>query len=272
MSSQRAVRMLIADDHTLLRDALSELLNDEANLEVVAAAGTAAETIALAARHRPDVVLLDVEMPGNDDPTATVRTLLRIASGVRILVLTMHDDPTLVQSLLASGVSGFLHKTVSHLALTAAVRSACSPGSPTTVSLAADRLLPPAPEAGPLSPREEEVIALAAQGLTNYQIARRLDIVEGTVKRHMRSIFDKLDARSRVEASNNAVARGLIPPPVPVPRRRLAATDPIREAAAPRGEGDLTNPELAGGRPGEPEHGGFRGAVRSQARYLGLRR
>lgn len=217
------IRILIADDHTLVRNALAELLSVEDDLDVVAVAGTAGEAVRLVAEHRPNVVLLDIEMPGNEQPALTVQRLQRAAPGVRILILTMHDDPALVQSMLGTGICGFLHKTVTHEALSAAVRSACAPGTPVTVSLSAASHTTAA-ESGPLSPREGEVVELAAKGLSNYQIARRLNIVEGTVKRHMRSIFDKLKARSRVEAANRAVELGLIRPPVPAPGRSSYAT------------------------------------------------
>lgn len=217
------IRILIADDHTLVRNALAELLSIEDGLEVVAVAGSAGEAVRLAVDHAPRVVLMDIEMPGNEQPPVTVRRLRQLVPGVRVLVLSMHDDPALVRSMLGAGVSGFLHKTVTHQALSAAVRSSCAPGTPVTVSVpAASREVPEA-EAGPLSPREGEVIELASQGLSNHQIARRLNIVEGTVKRHMRSIFDKLDARSRVEAANKAVELGLIKSPVPTHRRRAYA-------------------------------------------------
>ncbi|WP_020662520.1 response regulator [Amycolatopsis benzoatilytica] len=217
------IRILLADDHTLLRTALAELLTAEDDLDVVAVAGSAGEAVRQTADHRPDVVLLDIEMPGNEDPPATVRALQRAVPGVRVLILTMHDGSALVQSLLPLGISAFLHKTVTHQALSAAVRSACTEG-PVTVSLSASKLLAPDPVGtGPLSQREAEVVELASHGLSNYQIARRLNIVEGTVKRHMRSIFDKLHARSRVEAANKAVEFGLISPPVPSPRRLMPA-------------------------------------------------
>jgi DNA-binding NarL/FixJ family response regulator len=214
------IRILIADDHTLLRNALAEILQLDEGFDVIAVAGDVPETIRMAAEHRPDIVLLDIEMPGNQHPPTTVRQLQQAAPGMRILVLTMHDDPALVQSMLPLGIRGFLHKTVTYKALCAAVRDACSPANPVTILLSASSLTNPDPEGpGPLSPREREVVELAAQGLSNYQIARRLGIAEGTVKRHMRSIFDKLQARSRVEAANKAVAQGLIRPPVAHPLR-----------------------------------------------------
>lgn len=225
-----SIRILIADDHTLLRNALSELLQAQDGLDVVAAAGSVPEALRLAAEHRPHVVLLDIEMPGNHDPLSTVRQLQHVLPDVRILVLTMRDEPALLASLLPLGIQDFPHKTVTHHALCAAVREVCeADGGPVTVLLSADALTSPAPEAGPLSPRELEVIELAAQGLSNYQIARRLDIAEGTVKCHMHSIFDKLEARCRVEAVNRAIELGLISPPVPAsPRRRPMPVPAVR--------------------------------------------
>ncbi|MCD9143684.1 response regulator [Streptomyces albireticuli] len=214
------IRILIADDHTLLRNALAEILQTTDEFEVVATAGSAPEAIRLAAEHQPDITLLDIGMPGNAHPPTTVRKLQQAAPSGGVLVLTMHDDPQLVQALLPLGIRGFLHKTVSHQALFAAVREATTPGSRITLSLSAESLAaPPPPAPGPLSPREAQVVELAAHGLSNYQIARRLDITEGTVKRHMRNIFDKLGVGSRVEAANKSVELGLIEPPVAAPKR-----------------------------------------------------
>ncbi|ARX84622.1 MULTISPECIES: response regulator [Streptomyces] len=213
------IRILIADDHTLLRDALAELLDTEEDFEVVGVAGDVSETLGLVAELDPHVLLLDIEMPGNQHPPSTVRHLRQLAPGLRILLLTMHDDPRLVQALLPLGIRGFLHKTVSHQSLAGTVRDVCAGGSRVTVSLSAESLAAPEPDGGGvLSARETQVVELAASGLSNYRIARRLSIAEGTVKRHMRNIFGKLSAGSRVEAANKAVELGLIAPPVAVPR------------------------------------------------------
>lgn len=225
----KSVRILIATDHTLLRTALTELLQAEPGLDVVAAVDSAPEALRLATEHRPHVVLLDIEMPGDDHPCSTVRRLQRLLPDVGILVLTMHHESALVESLVPLGIQGFLHKTVTHQALCAAVREAYeADDGPVTVLLSADSLMSPAQETCPLSPREHEVIEFVAQGLSNYQIARRLDIAEGTVKRHMHSIFDKLEARCRVAAVNRAVELGLITPAVPMSRRRPRAVPDTR--------------------------------------------
>jgi two-component system, NarL family, nitrate/nitrite response regulator NarL len=211
------VRILVADDHTLLREALCDLLRSEPDFEVVAQAGNGEDTVRLAAEHRPDVILLDVEMPRNDPPM-TVRRLLERDPGLRIIVLSMYDGQQLVQELLRLGVSGYLHKSTGREMLVSAVRDGDSGGGRTvTVSVSPASLRPgPTPGAGAevLSERETEVLELVAQAMSNRQIAARLGIAEGTIKRHLRNVFAKLDAVSRIDAVNKAVERRLIPAPV----------------------------------------------------------
>ncbi|MFE9885387.1 response regulator [Streptomyces scopuliridis] len=212
-------RIVIADDHTLLRDALAELIRGMGDFDVTAAVGDAPAAIAMAAEHRPDVLLMDIEMPGNEDPARTVRAVQAASPDTKIMVLTMHDDPRLLQSLLPLGIRGYLHKTATHHALVAALRDACSQDG-LTVSLPPRPRPEPDPRPRPdvLSPRELEVIALVAAGHSNRRAATQLGLTEGTVKRHLRNIFAKLGAVSRVDAVNKAVAAGLIPPPSAAPR------------------------------------------------------
>ncbi|TXS06459.1 DNA-binding response regulator [Streptomyces sp. col6] len=223
-TTPESVRILVADDHTLLREALCDLLRSEPGFEIVAQAGNGEDAIRLAAAHRPDVVLLDIEMPRNDPP-ATVRRLLQGDPGLRIIVLSMYDGQQLVQELLHLGISGYLHKSTGRETLISAVRSREGGGElrTVTVSVSPDSLRAPqqAPDsAGGLSDREAEVLTLVAQAMSNRQIAVKLGIAEGTIKRHMRNIFTKLDAVSRIDAVNKAVERGLLPQPDP-PRRRF---------------------------------------------------
>ncbi|MFE2747499.1 response regulator [Streptomyces scopuliridis] len=212
-------RIVIADDHTLLRDALAELIRGMGDFDVTAAVGDAPAAITMAAEHRPDVLLMDIEMPGNEDPARTVRAVQAASPDTKIMVLTMHDDPQLLQSLLPLGIRGYLHKTATHHALVAALRDACSQDG-LTVSLPPRPRSEPDPRPRPdvLSPRELEVIALVAAGHSNRRAATQLGLTEGTVKRHLRNIFAKLGAVSRVDAVNKAVAAGLIPPPSAAPR------------------------------------------------------
>lgn len=209
----RPVRILVADDHTLLREALCQLLRSTDGLEVVAEAGNGEETVRRAAMCRPDVVLLDLEMPLND-PSRTVGLLLAADPAVRIIILSMHDDSELMRRLLSLGVHGYLHKSTSHETLVSAIREhRRGPGRTVTLSvpLASLRAGPPADAApGPLSVRETQVLELVARALSNRQIGSRLGITEGTVKRHLRNVYDKLEAVSRLDAVNKAAERGLL--------------------------------------------------------------
>lgn len=211
------IRILAADDHTLLRTALAELLDAEDDLQVVAQAGSGRALAELVERHQPHVLLLDVEMPDHH-PRAAVRGLLERFPALRIIILTMHDDQPLVHELLRLGARGYLHKSVSRAALLGAVRNAAREDDQIAI------LVPRAgytaggdqtheQGAGPVSRREREVLTCVAEAMSNRQIAAGLGITEGTVKRHLRNIFDKLDAVSRIDAVNKALAQELIAAP-----------------------------------------------------------
>jgi len=201
---------MVVDDHTLLRETLAAVLDDEPDLTVVAQAGDGDEAIALAARARPDVVLLDVQMPGTPATTVVEQITKRLPT-VKIIILTMHESAPVLQEFLRIGVAGYLHKGVSRPYLTSVIRSTSSPDSRVAISVslrgAAGRLA----ERPALSDREIEVVTLVARAMSNRQVAHQLQIEEATVKRHLRNIFRKLDAVSRVDAVNRAVAAELIP-------------------------------------------------------------
>jgi two-component system nitrate/nitrite response regulator NarL len=188
------IRIILADDHTLLREALREVLVTERDFRVVGEVGDGDAVVQLAASLRPDVVLLDVDMPGAH-PTNTVDRLRSVSPRTAVIVLTMYDDPQLVRDMLHVGVSGYLHKSVGWRDLVAAVRSAAR-GQPQVAMLVSRETLIS------LSAREQEVLALVAEAMSNRQIATRLSITEGTVKRHLRNIFGKLGAVSRMDAVN----------------------------------------------------------------------
>lgn len=215
--------ILIVDDHRLLRETMREMLQTE-GLDVIGDTGDGATAVAIARETTPSVVLLDVEMPGHF-PIDTVAQLRRVSPRTRVIVLTMHDDPQLVRQMLQAGVCAFLHKSVSRADLVAAIRSAVCEGdqqltvtvSRPVASINAEVGTPPgsshggADEPGPLSRRELEVLTLVRDALSNRQIANRLTITEGTVKRHLRNVFVKLGAVSRLDAVNRGVNVGLIP-------------------------------------------------------------
>ncbi|HEY5833069.1 response regulator transcription factor [Streptomyces sp.] len=215
--AENTIRILVADDHTLLRQALCDLLAAEPDFDVVAQASTGTETCRLAGQYRPDVVILDIEMAENH-PATTVGAILCELPDARIIVLSMDDSQRLVRELLSLGVHGYLHKSVSRETLVSAIRQREAGGRRTvTVSVSATSLEPLAGDGsepnGGLTLREVDVLTLAGKALSNRQIAIRLGIAEGTVKRHLRNVFEKLGAVSRMDAVNKAVARSLLSAP-----------------------------------------------------------
>lgn len=210
------IRLIIVDDHTLLREALRDLLQAAGGFQVVGEAHDGESAVILASQTWPDIVLLDIEMP-NSPVIKTVQRLRGVSPRSRVIVLSVHDDPDLVSSMLRAGVHGYLHKGVGKEDLFATIRSAWADDQRVTVSVSRDSMIQAGNPAGLLSNRESEVLSFVAQAMSNRQIARRLAITEGTVKRHLSNIFDKLEAVSRIDAVNKATAIGLIPGPVAMP-------------------------------------------------------
>ena len=210
--STGTISVVLVDDHALFREGVAELLASDKTFHVVAQGSDGAEALALVTKHRPDVVLVNVEMPGPDAP-ATVSRLRREHPDTRVIVLTMHDKPELVRELLSQGASAFLVKSITRLELIAAVRSVViSPGNVVlSVSRRTINHLENPPPTTALSGRELEVLRLAALAMSNAQIGKRLRITEGTVKRHLTNIYAKLGATSRVGAIRKATATHLIP-------------------------------------------------------------
>ncbi|MCK8676273.1 response regulator [Streptomyces lichenis] len=197
------IRVLAVDDHRLLREALCELLELYQGLTVVAQADDGPSGVRMAGLHRPDVVLLDVEMPG-PGPLANLRAIRLAAPEARVIVLTMHDDRRLIDSMLSAGAVGYLHKEADREVLVAAIRSARAGGTTMFLPRTAKGSRPQreTDPADALTLRERELMELVAKGLSNRQVGSRLGITEGTVKRHLRNIFLKLDATSRLDAVN----------------------------------------------------------------------
>jgi DNA-binding NarL/FixJ family response regulator len=208
------VRIVVADDHSLFRAGLIELLDSVPEFHVLGDVATGTEAIELTAELKPDILILDVEMPG---PGATVvmERAARSSPNTRVVVLTMHDDPDLVRSLLESGAAAYLLKSAGRNELVAAVNSAArSEGS---VLLAVSRSTaiglgrgPLQNDNGLLSAREYEILALVADAKSNRDIARKLYISEATVKRHLANIYSKLGASTRMAAVQTAVANGIL--------------------------------------------------------------
>ena len=204
--------VVLVDDHALFREGVAELLASDRIFRIVAQGSDSAEALALVSEHRPDVVLVNVEMPG-PGARATVSRLRREHPDTRVIVLTMHAKPELVRELLDQGASAFLAKTITRLELIAAVRSVATSLGNVLLWVprrTIDQLDNPSPSTG-LSTREHEVLRLAALAMSNAQIGSRLLITEGTAKRHLTNIYAKLGAISRVDAIRKATTAGLIP-------------------------------------------------------------
>jgi DNA-binding NarL/FixJ family response regulator len=194
------VRVLIADDHGIVRSGLRLLLERQPDIEVVAEAADGAEARELAIRERPDLAILDVKMPKLTGLQAT-REIKAQAPEVAVLILSMHDDERYVAEALKAGASGYVVKTQADTDLVAAIR-AVERGEPF-----------PVPKAqGTLTPREEEIVKLVAEAHTSKEIAAILHLSEKTVENHRANAMRKLGMRDRVELVRYAIRRGLIEP------------------------------------------------------------
>jgi DNA-binding NarL/FixJ family response regulator len=208
-----APRVLLVDDHQLLRQAVRRALED-AGMAVVAEAGDGSEAVRLAAEVKPDVVVMDVSMPVLDGVEAT-RRIHDNQPELPIVVLTMHGEESQRREALDAGATGFLTKDVAMQDVVRTVHQAAGGDtalSPELASTILDELRTPDParNASPLTPREEEVLQLIADGLSTTEVAERLFISGKTVKNHLASIYEKLDARDRTQAVLAAVRIGII--------------------------------------------------------------
>jgi DNA-binding NarL/FixJ family response regulator len=214
--------VMVADDQALVRGGFRMILNS-AGIEVVAEAADGKEAVAAALKHRPDVVLMDIRMPGMDGLEATRHIIAArppdvLSAGPRIIILTTFDLDRYVYAALAAGASGFLLKDVSPEHLIAAVqliRSGDALLAPSITRRLVERFAPPAKPAHDLSaltPRELEVLRLIARGLSNAELARELTLSEATVKTHVARILTKLGLRDRVQGVVLAYESGLIAP------------------------------------------------------------
>jgi DNA-binding NarL/FixJ family response regulator len=208
------IRVLLADDQALVRRGLRLMLDQADDLEVCGEASDGDEAVRMAAEHDPDVVLMDVRMPGMDGIEAT-RRITREERGARILVLTTFDVDDYVVDALRVGASGYLLKDVDPEDLLRAVRSVAAgdmPLAPPVLERVVSRYLdrrPADPRLERLSEREREVLGLLGEGLTNAEISERLFVSMPTTKTHVAAVLAKLDLRDRVQAAIFAHDQGL---------------------------------------------------------------
>jgi len=217
------IRVAIADDQTLMRQGLASLLAISDEVDVVAHAADGDEALAVVAEHEPDVLLLDLRMPGRDG-IATLEALRERGATVAVLVLTTFDDDELVLRAMRAGAKGYMLKDVTLDELVGAIRTLAGGGTLVQPALT-ERLLrsiddrPPPddfahlPTPEPLTPRETEILRLLAGGYTNREIAEVLFLAEGTVKNHISTVLTKLGVKDRTRAVLRALHLGLLGPP-----------------------------------------------------------
>ncbi|MEU4233576.1 response regulator transcription factor [Nonomuraea sp. NPDC026600] len=215
-----AVRIAVADDHPVVRNGFAELLDTQPDFEVVGTAADGAEAVRICRELSPDVVLMDVRMPGMDGIEATRRLTGSTTGGPRVLILTTFDLDEYVYDALRAGASGFLLKDVTAERLFDAVRVIAA-GEALLAPAVTRRLIsrfaqlrpqPDAASTAALTPRETQVLRLIAEGLSNPEIAGRLTVTEETVKTHVSRVLSKLGLRDRTQAVVTAYETGLVVP------------------------------------------------------------
>jgi two-component system response regulator NreC len=209
-----SVRVLIVDDHAVVRSGLRLLLDAEDDIEVVGEAGNAREAVFETRSLKPDVVLVDIVMPGESGIEATP-ALLKEAPGAKVLVLSMQDDPRYVREAFGAGASGYVLKEAADAELVAAIREVAGGGNYIHPALGARLVAAEAEaqaraESDPLSDREREVLRLLALGHTNQEIAKMLYISVRTAETHRAHIMQKLRLSTRAELVHYALAQGLL--------------------------------------------------------------
>ncbi len=212
MNPDAPVRVLIVDDHPVVRDGLRGMFSGHPGFEVVGEAADGAEAVARAAALQPDVVLMDLRMPGTDGVTA-IGELARLGVPTRVLVLTTYETDRDVLPAIEAGATGYLLKDTPRDELFRAVQAAARGEavlSPSVATRLVTQVREPARE--PLSQRELEVLALVARGSTNRDAASRLFISEATVKTHLLHIYAKLGVNDRAAAVAEAFEQGLLTP------------------------------------------------------------
>lgn len=203
----RKIRVVLADDHPVVRNGLAAIVDQQTDMEVVGEAGDGDEAITLFTRLQPDVMVLDLRMPKRDG-VAVVQQVMELNPKARLLIMTTYDGDEDIFRCLTQGAKGYLLKDAPRQEILSAIRAVSEDRPYTSSSIAAKALQRMAKPS--LTQRELDVLQLVALGRSNKDIARRLNITEGTAKTHVKSILTKLDAISRTEAVGVAHKRGMI--------------------------------------------------------------
>jgi DNA-binding NarL/FixJ family response regulator len=206
------MRIVIADDHRVVREGIRYMLSDETDIEIVGEAETGDELLGIVESEPVDVALLDVRMPGMSGFDVLER-LVEIAPQVRVLMLSMHDQPAYVRRAMELGAAGYVLKSAGRQELLTALRVVAEDGTYLPSELMEPLIAGVTGRAGPtgkLSPRERQVLQLVADGYENKQIAAELELSEATVKTYLRGVFERLEVSSRAEAVAVGLRLGVI--------------------------------------------------------------
>lgn len=213
------IRVLLVDDQAIVREGLRSMLSPEPDIVVVGEAGDGHEAVRMVVERAPDIVLMDVRMPGMDG-LAALEAIKRVSNRTSVIMVTLYDDPDYLMRAVSAGAAGYILKDASRDELVRAVRVTAEGGAiiaPNMLSQLLKRMsqllvesAPPSPPKGGLSEREIEVLRLMAEGLTNQEIAERLFLSPTTVKTHVQNILHKLEVSDRTQAAVYAIRYGLI--------------------------------------------------------------
>lgn len=207
MTDQDTIRVLIVDDHPVVRFGLAAIIRLQPDMDVIGEAGSGEDACRICLEQAPDVVLMDLRLPGLSGVEA-IRTIRRTTPGARFIVLTTYDGDEDIRRALGAGAQAYLLKAMSHLDVTAAIRKVHSGAR--VIPQSVSKTLAERPPESQLSPREIEVVELIASGFSNKEIGRALGITEATVKWHVNLILNRLDVADRTEAIVAALQRGII--------------------------------------------------------------
>jgi len=210
--SEERIRVMVVDDHLVVREGLITLLETFPDFEIVGEASGGAQAIEIVGKLAPDVVLMDLVMPDVDGVAAT-RAIRQRHQEIQVLAVTSYKEMELVRGVLEAGAIGYLLKTVSAQELAEAIRAAHRGEltvAPEASQVVIEAMTAPAPPGRDLTDREDEVLALLVQGLSNNEIGEQLGVSPHTVKNHLRSIYSKLGVTSRTAATTLAIKHGLV--------------------------------------------------------------